>query len=580
MNSFIVDMATIVYVTCVFVTLLSVLSTTGSLDECPPWFTWDNKSLQCACSDTMEYEIMYTCDQRRQILFLQLGYCAFQDSTTNGTVVAACPYVFPDHLIVDERIPLPNKSSELNQFICGNLNRDIGTHLCGRCTNGTGPSIYSAGNQCVSCSAVNIVYYLLLQYLPTTILFVAIIVFRINVTSAPMAHYVLFCDIIVLFFRSSVGAQPKYFSIFIKPVLVLNAIWSFDPLYFVSPPICVSKHIQEIYIPFLDTVAAFYPFILLLLTYVGIELHAHDCKPVVHLWTLIHKPFVRFRKTWDPNASVIQAFATLFFLSYAKFVLVVYEAAVMSNVINEQGHVVTRLSYIDPSVHFFSQKYYHLLILSILITFLIILPPILLLIVYPTCLFKKISTCLKPRCNVSIQTFVDTLHGCYKDGTNGTRDYRAVSGYLLVVFAFFPTVFITTFALYVRSMILPSLVSIVFFFVLTVACALLKPYKHGTANMSGVILPAILGSTAVNIAVLEIFKSNTIMTCVTLVIICVTLSLPHCVFYGYIVYRLGKLLKQYCCKTREMEDSVDERLPCRLTNNTRYSQLNEVSCND
>jgi len=264
-------MATIVYLTCVFVTLLSVLSTTGSLDECPPWFTWDNNSLQCVCIDTMEYEI--TCDQRRQISFLQLGYCAFQDSTTNGTVVSGCPYVFPDHLIVDGRIPLPNKSSELNQFICGNLDRDesIKTPLYGRCTNGTGPSIYSAGSQCVSCSAVNIVYYLLLQYLPTTILCVAIIVFRINITSAPMAHYVLYCDIVAWFFRSNVGAHSEYFSIFTKPVLVLNTIWSFDPLYFVSPPICVSKHMEEIYIPFLDTVAALYPFILLLLTYVTLS---------------------------------------------------------------------------------------------------------------------------------------------------------------------------------------------------------------------------------------------------------------------------------------------------------------------
>ena len=58
-----------------------------------------------------------------------------------------------------------------------------------------------------------------------------------------------------------------------KPILVLKAIWSLDPFYFVSPPLCVSKHMKEIYIPFLDIVATLYPFILLLLTYVGIELY-------------------------------------------------------------------------------------------------------------------------------------------------------------------------------------------------------------------------------------------------------------------------------------------------------------------
>ena len=130
----------------VLVLLLSILSVTGAVEECPPWFTLESSGSslfpQCVCSDTLDFEVKI-CDQRRQMSFLQMGYCVFQDSTTNGTVVADCPYVFPDHLIVDERIPLPNKSSELKHFICGNLNRDIGTPLCGRCTNGTGPSIYS-----------------------------------------------------------------------------------------------------------------------------------------------------------------------------------------------------------------------------------------------------------------------------------------------------------------------------------------------------------------------------------------------------------------------------------------------------
>ena len=125
--------------TCVFVVLLSVLSVTGTVKDCPPWSTWYNGTAQCVCSDAMVPVIM--CYQREQRSSLGLGFCAFQDSTTNGTVVTACPYVFPDHLIVDEHIPLPSKSSELNHFICGNLNRDIGTPLCGRFTNGTGPSI-------------------------------------------------------------------------------------------------------------------------------------------------------------------------------------------------------------------------------------------------------------------------------------------------------------------------------------------------------------------------------------------------------------------------------------------------------
>ena len=412
-------MTAALYSSCVFVALLSVLSVTGAVKDCPPWSTWDNSTPQCVCSDSMEYAI--TCDQKKQRSFLQLTYCACHNTTITGTVVAECPYVFPDHLIVDGYIPLPNKSSELNHFICGNLNRTTGTPLCGRCTSGTGPSIYSFGSQCVSCSAVNIVYYLLLQYLPTTILFVAITVFRINITSAPMAHYVLYCDLLVLLCKSHAGLANFHHITYYKSFYIfstLSGIWTLDFFFFVSPPLCVAEHMEEIYVPFLDTVATLYPFILLLLTYIGIELHAHDFRPVVQFWRPIQRTYVRFRRTWDPNASVIQAFATLFFLSYAKLIVLMYEALFISVVTNEKGEVVSRVPYIDPTVSIFSHKHWYLISLSCIILVFIILPPLLVLTVFPTHLFRKISRCLKPRWVVSMQTFVDTFHGCYKDGTN------------------------------------------------------------------------------------------------------------------------------------------------------------------
>ena len=571
-------MTAISYSTCSLVALLSILSASDTVKDCPPWSTWDNRTAQCVCSDTIELVIM--CDQREQRSFLGLGSCAFQDSITNGTVVADCPYVFPHYLIVNECIPLPNKSSELNQFICGHLNRSIGklNIPCGRCINGTGPSIYSLGSQCVSCSAVNIVYYLLLQYLPTTILCVVIIVFRFNITSAPMAHYVMYCHVLVLVFKSYAGeiANTHHITTYklTSTLLTLSGIWTLDFFYFASPPLCVSEHMEEIYVPFLDTVATLYPFILLLLTYVAIELHAHDFKSVVHLWRLIHRPFVRFRKTWDPNASIIQAFATLFFLSYAKLTGLMYEALYISAVTNEKGEIVSNLSYIDPTVSIFSHKHWYIISLSIFILVFIIIPPLLVLVVFPTRLFQKVSKCLKPRWIVSIQTFVDPFHCCYKDGTNGSRDYRAVSGYILAILTFLPAVNITTRVLSTRNRFLTFITFVIIFNALSVACALLRPYKHRAANISGVTLPAICSSAIA----LELSFTGDSTSIVGNIACRLILSLPHCVFYGYIVYRLGKLLKQYCCKTRQnLEDSVDERVPCMPANITDYSQLVEVS---
>ena len=557
-------MAAILYF--VFATLLSSLSVASAVEECPPWFTLNNDKSsnfpQCVCSDALEYAIM--CDQKDQMSFLSLGFCALYDSAINDTVVANCPYVFPKHLVADGRIRLPQNLSELNQFICGNLNRDIGNPLCGKCINGTGPSIHPVGSQCVSCSTVNIVYYLFFRYLPTTILFVVIMVFRISITSAPMAHYVLFCNSIVMFFKSIAGlyanllhtAAYKHVFILGKFLLTLNAIWTLDVLYFVSPPLCVSVHVEEIYLSLLGTVATLYPFILLLLTYVGIELHARNCKPIVCLWRVFHRMHVRFRRTWDPNASVIQAFATLFFLSYTKFISLMYEGLRISHVISMENKVVATVSYIDPTVSIFSSKHWHLLSLSLFILIFIVLPPSLLLIIFPTHIFKKISRCLKPRWIISIQTFVDTFHGCCKDGSNGSRDYRAVSGYILIIWVFLPAIEIATATLMYRSQLLLQKVFIIFYTTLTVVCALLRPYKHRNANISGIVLPAIWAVAIL----LWIVPNNPHDTSIAGAISCLLLSLPHCVFYGYILYRLGKMFKQYCCKQPEVENEV---LICR-----------------
>ena len=291
----------------------------------------------------------------------------------------------------------------------------------------------------MSCSKVNILYYLLLQYVPTTIMFLIIIVFRVSIVSAPMTHYVLYCNFLMVSSKANAGfyinsgITNTYASLFIRVSLTLNSLLSFDPLIFVSPPLCISESISEIYIPAFDTLAALYPFTLLLLTYIGIELHTRDFKPIVLLWRPFKAKYERFIRSWDPNKSLIQVLATLFFLSLIKFVIIMYETFQITNVINMQSEAVTSVTYIDPTVIPYNHKHMPLIFLSAIILIFIVSPPTILLAVYPTRCFRKVSTCLKPRWLIALHTFTDTFQGCYKDGTNGTRDYRAISGYILAV---------------------------------------------------------------------------------------------------------------------------------------------------
>ena len=420
--------------------LLLLVRVSSGGDECPPWFTPDhrNDSLfpQCVCSETMDSYI--TCSQRERTSYIKVLHCAFYDEVTNDTVVAGCLYMFPPHLVHNGFIRLPHNLTQLNTFMCGHLTRELGSPLCGRCTNGTGPSIYSLGSQCVSCSRLNVLYYLLLQYVPVTIIFLAITLLRISLVSPPMAHYVLYCNFMQEFLKT-VGVYTLYAStntyvmIVIRLLLTLNSLWTLDPLYLLSPPLCISQDFHEIYIPFLDTMAALYPFTLLLLIYILIELYARDCKPVVVMWKVIHCKCGCLLGAWNSDKSLIQAFATLFFLSFMKFLGIVNNTFMLSYVSNMKGQIVAKAPFIDPTVTPFGHTHLSLVILSVLILVFLILPPVLLLLLFPTTCFTKVSMYLKPRWVLTLKIFEDTFHGSYKDGTNGTRDFRQTAGIIILI---------------------------------------------------------------------------------------------------------------------------------------------------
>ena len=538
----------IVQVTLLFVT---VVGSTEQVQDCPPWFeranaTWTNTNgTYCACSSVDSYHIV--CDQKQQQSSLRLVSCVFYDSQTDDVVVAACPFLFPKHMIKSNVIPLPQKVSELNAIMCGSLSREVKGPLCGKCVNGTGPSIYSVGNECVPCNPFNVVYYLLLQYLPTTVIVLVVVVFRLNVTAAPMAHYVLFCNMIVLYFKflsyplNFVSSSTyNIYNVFSKIVLTLCAVWNFDALFFVSPPLCISPHIEGIYETFIHFLSTLYPFFLLLLMYIGIELHARDFKPIVILWKPFHKIFVQFYTTWEPSASMIQAFSSLFLLSYAKLLFVIVAPFFVSIATNAKGEEVGLVVYMDPTLPFQSKKHIYLITFSLFIGIFLFLPPLILLIIYPKSFFQKISRHLKPRWNIAIKIYVDTFQGCYKDGTNGTRDYRAVSGYLLGMWVLLLIVqgVATLVALHLSKTITIGIVdlhiSTFFLSILTIVCVMTQPYKHKIANISAVTLLIIFTALA---GMCVSLREESDLTRVMFLFL---LSSPHCGLGGYAVWKIRK----------------------------------------
>ena len=61
-----------------------------------------------------------------------------------------------------------------------------------------------------------------------------------------------------------------------------------------------------------------------------------------------------------------------------------------------------------------------------------IVSPTILLILYPTRLFRKCVSCCGFRRWHALHMFVESFQGQYKDGTNGTHDFRMVSASFLI----------------------------------------------------------------------------------------------------------------------------------------------------
>ena len=543
-------------VSLLVVTVIASVSV-GADDLCPPWFIpglnsscpADQQFCFCTCSSVAPF--IMNCDNHQYTSYLLRGYCAFWSNDTGHTLVSSCPYIFPNNLFHDNSLQLPQNVENLNSFLCQLLSREEGSIVCGQCTNGTGPAVNSVGSQCVKCNQVNVLYFILLHILPPTVIFIFIFLIQVDVHSSPMAFYILYCNALSIFLQSQSG-MPLYLSfsktIFMRLILTFNSIWSFDIFYFISPPLCLSSHLEGVFIPYIQILFGLYPFMLILIAFFGIECYARNFMPVVMLWKPIHKALSCIRKSWNPHLLLVQAFATVFFMSYTKLILLVTSSFSQMNLMDEHGQVESIRIFIDPRVKFGSQQ--HVIQIAFFLSFLLLflLPPLILLLIYPTRLYIKVQKYLPPRTNLAIKTFVSAFQGSYKDGSSGTRDYRIfpavlLIGCLFICFWFYIVGFFTEVA---RKPIIHWQFGIVLLTILTVVIAVTRPHKSDKVNNTGICLTALLTIASAIYLFNDTYPSSHSPAIDNVVI--TLLSIPHLVFFIFLLYHFRCKLCRYVLK--------------------------------
>ena len=238
------------------------------------------------------------CNQSRPLP--DRGYCVTYNEKAKILSIFNCPYFQSDRynlIIYNENIkqifmiPLPRNLSQLNAYMCGPLNRK--GLVCSECAHGFGPSVTSFGYRCANCSETRyaVPFFLFLEFVPLTIFYLICLVFHIRVTSAPMPCFIMLTQIIIFTFDSANLATPALQKVipkevwdhrlYIKVMLLLYRVFNLEFGDYVIPPYCLSSKLKFIHVAYLGYISAFYPPVLIGLTWVCVELHGRNYRPLV-----------------------------------------------------------------------------------------------------------------------------------------------------------------------------------------------------------------------------------------------------------------------------------------------------------
>ena len=233
------------------------------------------------------------------------------------------------------------------------------------------------------------------------------------------------------------------------------------------------------------------------------------------IWKPFHFLLSHFQRKLNLKTSLIDTFATFLLLSYIKVGFAAFYILIPTPVWSPDG-----------SYTYFGSSHIGYALITLLLAFVVLIIPVILLFVYPCRCFQKCLNYFHLQL-LPLHAFVDAFQGCYKDGTNGTRDCRYFAGLQLLIRLLFPFIFF---------MIRQDLFSVFCFGVVLclyiILFILVQPYKVSVYNKVDASLLIILLFALFAAPVISMLHSNfpfylfaviTCAVCVFVPLVCSTL---------------------------------------------------------
>ena len=511
-------------------------------NNCPTWTMSARKSddgnQECVCGSSLGQ--LVRCSPDTLNVSLLVGNCMTFSNKTEESFVLECPFMTDDH--ANDYTPLPRDPSLLNHFMCSPYNRK--GLVCSECTQGHSPSAFTGDLDCFKCSGLyhGWLLYLALELTLITIFFSILTVFHIRLTTSG-ANCLLFVVQMIastLGNNSHAGIFPfgKVSQIFKKILLTLYGIWNLDFLRQVIPPFCVSETINGIHSMALYYLSVVYLFMLTMGVYFILQMHYRGFKPTMWLWRHVFSRLIRAKQKWTLRTSLIDSLASFILLSYTKVMLISFNLIYPASMFDEKGSIVKKTLFFQGNWEYFGSKHLPFAILAIVILLAQVLLPPLLFIVYPC--FKRRGHNLKcRRLDIGLHAFVELFEGCFKDGTNKTRDYRFFSIFYFVLrFLMFVTHIIGFGGRPRISFLFPGLL----FLIAASIMFYLQPYKKNIYNLiDGLIL--ITSGISLVLYTVIILTPQTMTGILLQKFFQITLFLPVFAVLLYVVYLCLKVCR-------------------------------------
>lgn len=397
--------------------------------SCPTWMYHSNGSAQCVCGVDMNTKVL--CDPLLEQVKVSGCHMTTLDPSRNEVIAGYSFYRCVKYFNESAKFYFPVNSNtlQINFETCDQFNRDGA--FCGACKEGFSPLVYSYKLHCKRYLETEVVWnwftFLAIAFLPLTLFYIFILLFKFNVNSPSLHGFVLLAQmltqtsstkLLIAKFDNSHGL----IQVAVLTLQTLYSVWNLNFFRAFSPDICF--RISTLEALSLEYVIAFYPLFLIMTTYIGTELHSQGLRIIVLIWRPFQKCLNCFRKQWNIKSSLIDVFATFLLLSYNRILDISFSLMMYTSAYNSRGELVGRYLYYDSSKEFFGEEHRPFGILAAFVLFFFNFVPFLLLLLYPMKWFQRCLNHFRLS-RIALHTFADSFVGCYKDGTEaGTRDLR------------------------------------------------------------------------------------------------------------------------------------------------------------